>query len=96
MKSSQKNLFKIDIEASHETKTRRKSRSKAERFMQIQPVTVAPSLSLRDLVDDFIYRFQYKLFPVVDDGKLLGCITMRQVKEIPKEDWYNIRIEEPN
>jgi Zn-dependent protease len=67
---------------------------KVERFMQTQPVTVAPSLSLRDLVDDFIYRFQYKLFPVVDAGKLLGCITMRQVKEIPKEDWYKHTVSE--
>jgi hypothetical protein len=46
----------MDLEASHETKTRRKSKSKVERFMQTQPVTVAPSLSLRDLVDDFISR----------------------------------------
>jgi CBS domain-containing protein len=28
------------------------------------------------------------MFPVVDDGgRLLGCVTTRQVKELPREEW---------
>jgi Zn-dependent protease len=56
-------------------------------FMQTNPVTVPPSTSIRDLVNDYFYRYHYKMFPVTIDGHLEGCITSRQVREIPKEDW---------
>ena len=57
------------------------------RFMQTNPVTVPPSISVRDLVDDYFYRFHYKMFPVSTDGNLAGCITSRQVMSIPREEW---------
>ena len=58
-----------------------------QRFMTRDPVTVSPDINLEKLVDDYIYRYHHKLFPVVDDGRLVGCITSRQVKEIPRDQW---------
>ena len=57
------------------------------RFMQTQPVTVSRHFSLRRLVEEYIYHFHYKMFPVVDDGRLLGCVTTAQVKTVPREEW---------
>ena len=58
------------------------------RFMQKNPVTVAPSTSLERLVEDYIYQYHFKMFPVTEDtDKLIGCITTKQVKEIPREVW---------
>ncbi|MDY7037400.1 MAG: site-2 protease family protein [Thermodesulfobacteriota bacterium] len=57
------------------------------RFMEQNPVTVSPSLSVEQLVDDYIYRYHYKMFPVVEGDKLIGCITTKQVKDIPREEW---------
>lgn len=58
------------------------------RFMKKDPVTVPPSTTVEELVEDFIYRHQFKMFPVVEAGdRLRGCITMKQVKEIPREEW---------
>jgi len=58
------------------------------RFMKTDPVTVSPSISLERLVEDYIYKYHFKMFPVVEDfDKLLGCVTTKQVKEIPREDW---------
>ena len=66
-----------------------------ERFMKTQTVSVRPSLSLKDLVEDYVYRYHFKMFPVVDDSnKLLGCITTKQVKEIPREEWANKRVKD--
>lgn len=59
---------------------------KVRRFMKSDPVTVSPSLSVEDLVEDYIYKHHYKMYPVVDDGKLIGCVTINQVKEIPKQE----------
>lgn len=58
-----------------------------KRFMEANPVTVAPSISVRELVEDYIYKHHFKMFPVVENGKLIGCITTRQVKEISREEW---------
>jgi CBS domain-containing protein len=57
------------------------------RFMQPNPVVVPPSISVEELVEDYIYKHHFKMFPVVDSGKLIGCVTTRQVREIPRPDW---------
>jgi Zn-dependent protease/predicted transcriptional regulator len=57
------------------------------RFMNANPVTVPSSMSLEHLVEDYIYKYHYKMFPVMEGDKLVGAITTRQVKEIPREEW---------
>ncbi len=58
------------------------------RFMKAEPVTVPPSLSLRRFVEEYVYGFHYKMFPVVTaDGRLVGCVTTRAVKDTPREEW---------
>jgi CBS domain-containing protein len=56
--------------------------------MKEDPVTVPPSTTVAELVENYIYRHQFKLFPVVEAGeRLRGCMTMKQVKDIPREEW---------
>ena len=64
------------------------------RFMNADPVTVQDSLTVAQLVEDYIYKYHYKMFPVMDGDKLAGCITTRQVKEIPREAWCRETIRE--
>jgi len=64
------------------------------RFMRADPVTVPPWISIEQLVADYIYRYHYKMFPVVESEKLLGCVTTSQVKEIPREQWDDITVGE--
>ncbi len=59
------------------------------RFMQTDPVTVPPFISLHQLVEDYIYKYHFKMFPVVDSGKLVGCISTKQVQDVPREAWDN-------
>ena len=57
------------------------------RFMTPNPVSVPAETSVAELVDSYIYKYHHALFPVVDDGRLLGCVTTQQVKSLPREDW---------
>jgi len=58
------------------------------RFMKTDAVTVPPSISLEQLVEDYIYKYHFKMFPVVEDhDRLLGCVTTKQIKEIPRAEW---------
>lgn len=58
------------------------------RFMHADPVTVPRAISVLELVQSYIYRYHFKMFPVVDDsGRLLGCVTARRVRELPRDEW---------
>ena len=58
------------------------------RFMKTDAVTVPPSISLERLVEEYVYKYHFKMFPVVQDhDRLLGCVTTKQIKEIPREEW---------
>jgi Zn-dependent protease/CBS domain-containing protein len=57
------------------------------RFMCAEPVTVSPSTTVRALVEEFIYRHHHDMFPVTDDGELVGCVSTREVKAVPREQW---------
>jgi Zn-dependent protease len=62
------------------------------RFMTPDPITVDPETYVRDLVEDYVYRTHHKLYPVVDDGQLQGCVTLAQVKQVPREKWDWVRV----
>jgi Zn-dependent protease/predicted transcriptional regulator len=57
------------------------------KFMAADPVTLAPSTSVEKLVEDYIYKTHFKMYPVVDGGKLVGCVTLDQVKELGRGEW---------
>ncbi len=57
-----------------------------ERFMKTKPVTVPSSINVDDLIENYIYKYHYKMYPVVDNSKLVGCVNVKQVKNIPGEE----------
>lgn len=64
------------------------------RFMNASPVTVPPTISLQELVEDYIYKYHYKMFPVVEDSKPLGCISVKEVQGVPKAEWSQRPVKE--
>jgi Zn-dependent protease/CBS domain-containing protein len=64
------------------------------RFMKTDPITVPPSLSLDRFVEDFVYRHHHKMFPVAENGRLLACVSTREVKETPREEWSETAVED--
>ena len=57
------------------------------RFMNTNLVSVPADASLSELVDDYLYRPHHTFYPVVENGRLSGCITTRQVKDVPRAEW---------
>jgi len=56
-------------------------------FMKRDLVMVEPSVTLARLYNDYIYRYHYKMFPVVSSSALVGVVTVDRLKAIPREDW---------
>lgn len=57
------------------------------RLMNSEPVTVSPATTIEQLLEDYVYKHRCKMFPVVEDLKLLGCVTTEGIKQIPREQW---------
>lgn len=58
------------------------------RFMKSDPVTVPADIAIEDLVNEYVYHFHYKMFPVVSrTGEVVGCVTTQRIKTIPRQEW---------
>ncbi len=65
-----------------------------DRFMKSDPVTVPPQMNIGQLVNEYFLKQNFKLYPVVEGDRLIGCITTGQVKEVPREEWPNRTVAE--
>lgn len=61
-------------------------------FMKPNPVTVPPTISIDELVENYIYKYHFKMFPVVSDTKLIGCVSTRDVKAFPRTEWKTTKV----
>ena len=57
------------------------------RLMSADPIAVPPTISIAQLIDDYVYRHHHTMFPVVEDGRLVGCVSMRDIKRLAREKW---------
>lgn len=56
------------------------------RFMKRDPITVPSGISVSDLLSDYVFRYYKKMFPVVDDDGLKGCVSTREIKTVPEKE----------
>jgi len=52
--------------------------------------TLSPSTAIDKAVEEYFLKYGYGGFPVIDDGKFLGIVTLKEVKNVPKEDWGRV------
>jgi len=60
---------------------------KVKDLMVKDPVTVPRSISLEEFISDYVYKYHFQAYPVLSFGKLSGCIFLRQIASIPREEW---------
>ena len=65
-----------------------------KRFMTTRVVTVSPELSVKDFVENYVYRHLHDLFPVKKDSQILGCVSTQQVRSVPQEEWGRHTVED--
>ena len=63
-------------------------------FMQENPIAVPYQISIEQLVEDYVYKHHFKMFPVLEGERLVGCITTRQIKELPRSEWNQHTVKE--
>ena len=55
------------------------------------PVSVAPDLPLNRFVDEVLPLHRFTSFPVADNRRLLGILSLEDLKKIPRERWRSMR-----
>jgi len=64
----------------------------ASEMMSADPEVVPPSLTLEELVESHFLRKRHQAFPVVDDGRPVGLVTLQHVKDVPRDSWRSRRV----
>lgn len=50
-------------------------------------LTVPPNLSIGRFVNEYMLTSGRRCFPVVDDNRVLGLVTIHNIRSIPREQW---------
>lgn len=66
---------------------------KVKKFMSENPVTVSSAISIKDMVDEYIYRYKYSSFPVKSKDEVIGIVNIERVKSISRESWEHTEVE---
>jgi Zn-dependent protease/predicted transcriptional regulator len=69
-------------------------RVEAEDVMAANLVRIPPDLSLQDAVDVYFMRYGHGAFPVDEQGRTIGLLTLRGVRQVPREQWSTRRVRE--
>ena len=67
---------------------------KVQKFMTKDPISVPPDIPIQQFVDNFVYDSYHHLYPVTEKDHLLGYISLREIKQIPLEQWKKILVQE--
>ena len=54
--------------------------------------TVNPDTLVKDVVETHFIKYKHGGFPVEKDSKLLGLITLQDIKKIPREKWQETKV----
>lgn len=57
------------------------------RFMKTDPVTVARHIPLEEFLERYAYEYHFKMFPVLSNDDLLGCVVTQDLRNVNREVW---------
>ncbi len=57
-------------------------------------ISVSPDMKIDTVVYDYFLRYGFGGFPVMDEDRLYGFVTLKEIKDIPRERWNEVNISE--
>ena len=55
-------------------------------------VAVNTSMTISQFINDYVFHYHYRVFPVLELGKFIGMIDVRSIKGVPPEEWPTTKI----
>jgi Zn-dependent protease/CBS domain-containing protein len=63
-------------------------------IMVREVVTVAPNLSVQELIQDYFLTYGYGGFPVLENGQVAGLVSLGEVKAVSSTDYARLSVRE--
>jgi Zn-dependent protease/CBS domain-containing protein len=67
---------------------------KVRELMSREIISVSPSLRINQLAEDFYLTHTHITYPVVEGERVVGMITLKQVKGLPRDKWTEKTVRE--
>ena len=64
------------------------------RLMRSNPPTVSSNVSISSLVHDYVMGTDDHAFPVIDDGQLVGIVTLEDIRSVGRDTWDSRHVQE--
>jgi CBS domain-containing protein len=61
-------------------------------LMQRNPIAVDADITVETLVENYFYRYFFHAFPVLREGRLVGCIAAKRIRDLPRNDWGRFKV----
>ena len=62
------------------------------REIMTPPIAVDTSTTISQFVNEYVFHYHYRVFPVVESNRFVGLIDARSIKGVPPSDWPTARI----
>jgi len=56
--------------------------------------TISPNAFISDVVENYFYKYKHGGFPVVENGSLLGMLTIQDIRTVTKEKWKELQVKD--
>src|SRR5262249_40618955 len=56
------------------------------------PIAVNTSMTVSQFLNDYVFHYHYRVFPVTELGKFVGMIDVRSIKGLPADEWAMTKI----
>ncbi len=66
----------------------------ADRVMTKNVIAIPAEISVLDFVEEYLFKYQHKRFPVVDKNGLIGTMSMNEVKSTEREKWFKVLVKD--
>lgn len=57
-------------------------------------ITLPATMTLEEAVNGFFLKFGFGGFPVIDKERFLGFITLKEIRNVRREDWGTVKVSE--
>jgi Zn-dependent protease/predicted transcriptional regulator len=62
------------------------------RDIMVPAIAVDNSISISELVNEYVFHYHYRAFPVLKHGRFIGMIDVRSIKGVPTAAWPTTKI----
>ena len=56
------------------------------------PIAVNTSITISQFINDYVFHYHYRVFPVVESNRFIGMMDVRSIKGVPPAQWPRTKI----